>query len=84
MNRILIYYDSKTGEILVIRHYGSEFPIPDDEQEQDYADYPELRNGEGIGRLFRHLTPQEQAGRWSKVRVDMTKQPHEIVFEEGI
>jgi hypothetical protein len=82
-NRILVYYDEVTGETLLTRMYGEYCAIPPDEQEQDFAEYPELRNGEGIGRIFRYLTQEEKDAGWRDVRVDTTKDPHEIVFEGG-
>lgn len=83
MNRILVYYENETGRVKVARTYGAAVEIPEDEQEQDYADFPELRNGEGIGRIFRYLTQEEKEAGWRDVRVDITKDPHEIVFEGG-
>lgn len=75
-----VYYKEENGEVLVFRTYYHCEPEPE-EIAEDYAQYPELNNGEGVGRIFRQLTAQEMADGWRSLGVDISKQPPEIVFE---
>lgn len=80
MNYLLVYYDEITGEALVIRYYYNDV-MTDSTPADDFAAYPELRGGRGIGCVFVELTEELAAAMdGAKISVDIMAEPPELVF----